>query len=189
MTVEQLIDQYGYLAILIGTFLEGETVLVLGGLAAQLGHLQLSNVIVAAFLGSFLGDQLYFFLGRTRGKSFIDRRPQWHGRIERMQRLLDRWGDGLVIGIRFLYGLRIAGPFLFGMGRISPLRFVILNMAGAALWASVVATLGFLFGHVAEWVFGDLEHYSMGLFVGVLVLAVAIWLVHRYRSRRAVHPN
>ena len=55
-----MIENYGYAAILVGTFLEGETILVLAGLAAQLGYLTLSGVILAAFLGSLSGDQLFF---------------------------------------------------------------------------------------------------------------------------------
>ena len=63
MTIEYLIQTYGYVAILVGTFLEGETVLVLGGLAAHQGYLQLPGVMLAAFAGTLIGDQLFFFLG------------------------------------------------------------------------------------------------------------------------------
>ena len=64
MTLQSLIDTYGYLAILVGTFFEGETILVLGGFAAYRGYLHLPWVIIAAFVGSLCGDQLFFFLGR-----------------------------------------------------------------------------------------------------------------------------
>jgi membrane protein DedA with SNARE-associated domain len=40
MTLESILDPYGYLAVLVGTFLEGETILVLGGFAAHRGYLQ-----------------------------------------------------------------------------------------------------------------------------------------------------
>ncbi len=66
MTLEILIRNYGYWAVLVGTFLEGETILVLGGLSAHLGYLKLPWVIAAAFCGTLPGDQLYFFLGRRR---------------------------------------------------------------------------------------------------------------------------
>ena len=62
MSLEQLIESYGYIVLVIGTFLEGETILVLGGIAAKLGYLQLYGVVLAAFIGSLAGDQLYFFL-------------------------------------------------------------------------------------------------------------------------------
>ena len=64
MTLEYLIHTYGYLAILLGTFIEGETVLIMGGLAAQLGYLRLPWVIAAAFVGAVSWDQLLFVAGR-----------------------------------------------------------------------------------------------------------------------------
>ena len=64
MSLTSLIEDYGYLALLIGTFLEGETILVLAGFAAQRGHLEIEWVIVVAFIGSFSGDQLFFYIGR-----------------------------------------------------------------------------------------------------------------------------
>ena len=60
MDLQGVIENYGYAAILIGTFLEGETILVLAGLAAHQGYLVLTWVILAAFLGSLCGDQLFF---------------------------------------------------------------------------------------------------------------------------------
>ena len=56
MTIESFIETYGYAAILIGTFLEGETILVLGGFAAHRGYLSLPWVIVAAFAGTLSGE-------------------------------------------------------------------------------------------------------------------------------------
>ena len=69
--VEELIQRFGYLAILVGTFLEGETVLLLGGFAAHRGYLDLVGVMAAAFAGSLTGDWLYFEIGRRKGMAFL----------------------------------------------------------------------------------------------------------------------
>ena len=61
--LESLLNEYGYPVLLIGTFLEGETILILGGMAAHLDYLSLGWVIACGFLGTLFGDQLYFFLG------------------------------------------------------------------------------------------------------------------------------
>lgn len=61
--METFLQTYGYWAILIGTFLEGETILVLGGLAAHMGYMDLTGVILTAFAGSLCGDQLFFLPG------------------------------------------------------------------------------------------------------------------------------
>jgi membrane protein DedA with SNARE-associated domain len=61
VTPENVIIQFGYPAILVGTFLEGETILVIAGMAAHRGYLDLPVVIGAAFIGTLFGDQLFFF--------------------------------------------------------------------------------------------------------------------------------
>lgn len=184
MSAEQLIEHYGYLAVLIGTFLEGETILVLAGLLAKLGHLSFSGVVLAAFAGSLLGDQLYFHLGRRYGRALLARRPQWQAKAERLDGLLVRWGALLVLGFRFLYGLRTVSPFAIGMSGFPALKFVMLNAGGAALWSLVIAGLGYLFGHGLELILGNLHQYRWLLIALVALAGAGIWLAHGWYSRR-----
>jgi membrane protein DedA with SNARE-associated domain len=107
MNLESIIETYGYLAISVGTFLEGETILVLGGFAAHQGYLALPGVIAAAFFGSLLGDQLFFYLGRTHSRKVLDKRPSWKLRAEKVHQLLERFNTPLILSFRFLYGAAI----------------------------------------------------------------------------------
>lgn len=182
MSLEQLISTYGYAAIGIGSLLEGETIVVLGGFSAHRGYLELPWVILAAFLGSLLGDQLYFYIGRAKGEGILERRPHWRARSERIFSLLHRHQDWLILGFRFLYGLRTVTPFLVGAAGISPVRFFALNMVGAAGWAVVVGVAGYLFGQVLEVLIGDLKHYELILF-GILVAVGVLAWVGRYLKK------
>lgn len=184
MTLETLVQDYGYPALFVGTFLEGETILVLGGLAAHLGYLDLGWVIAAGFAGTFCGDQLYYFLGRRHGTALLERKPGWQVRADRIFDLLQRHQLLLILGFRFLYGLRTVTPFLIGTSGIRPLTFLVLNSAGGAIWAATVVALGYLFGRAVETVIGDIKHYELEI-VGIVVLGgVAMWLTGRYRHRR-----
>lgn len=184
MTLAHLIDSYGYPAILIGTFLEGETILVLGGIAAKLGYLKLPWIIVCAFTGTILGDQLFFFLGRYKGQSFLDKRPIWQTRAARVHRIMERHRIPIILGFRFLYGLRTVTPFVIGMSRVPIFEFVILNIIGAILWATIVGSLGYAFGHGLELMLGDLRHYEMGILVIVLLAGLLLWLIRLVRGKR-----
>ena len=84
--LKHVIEQYGYIALFIGTFLEGETILLLAGFAAHSPefHLDLTWVIVAAFAGSLSGDQTAFFVGRYWGKKLMARSEKWRSRAERV---------------------------------------------------------------------------------------------------------
>ena len=75
MDLQSLVDTYGYLAIFVGAFLEGETIVAMGGFAAQNGYLDIRLVILAALFAGFLGDELFFFLGRYHGKRILARFP------------------------------------------------------------------------------------------------------------------
>src|SRR5258706_15565841 len=86
-----LIDSYGYLAVFIGSFLEGETILPLAGLAAYRGYLDLAIVIVLATVAGFLRDQFYFFFGRFNGPKVPPRYPRMQLPPQRFDPMLSRW--------------------------------------------------------------------------------------------------
>ena len=89
--VEALISDFGYVAVFIGTFLEGETILALGGLAAAHGYLSFWTIVGVAIAGAFLGDQACFFFGRRYGPGILRRFPKLAAKAPRVQRILRRW--------------------------------------------------------------------------------------------------
>ena len=184
MTLESLISTYGYGAILVGTFVEGETVLVLGGFAAHRGYLELPWVILAAFVGSLCGDQLFFFLGRRHSHFILERRPAFKGKMERANRLITRFQTPLILGFRFLYGLRSVMPFALGVSSVAVLKFVVLNAIGALVWAIGVAVGGYVFGNALELVMGNLKHYEFRLFGAIAITGIVIWALYFYRNRQ-----
>ncbi|MBN1473059.1 MAG: DedA family protein [Syntrophaceae bacterium] len=184
MSLEMLISTYGYPSVAVGTFFEGEIVLVLAGFAAHRGYLSLSWVIVCAFLGTLCGDQLYFHLGRLKGTKFLDKRPQWKSRSARVFELMHKHPLLLVLGFRFVYGLRTITPFLLGTSGISSLRFFIWNSLGACVWAILIGVSGYLFGHALELLIGDIKRYELYLFIALAVSGAIIWSIHQLRKKR-----
>ena len=180
-----LIQQYGYYAVFVGAFLEGETILALAGLAAHRGYLDFLTVTVLAGIAGFLGDQFFFFLGRTRGAQILARFPDARARAHRFDDLLARWHAPLIVGIRFLYGFRILGPVLLGMGRCPSWKFVVYNAIGAAIWAPLIAGLGYVFGNMLEAVLTDVKRIELFVFAGVIVVGTVLLAVHFYRARHA----
>lgn len=184
MNLQSFIDTYGYAAVLVGTFFEGETVLVLGGFTAHRGYLHLPWVILAAFIGSLCGDQLFFFLGRWHNQSVLAKRPSWKLRVDKAQRLLGRYRTLLVLTFRFMYGLRTVAPFVIGMSTVPTAQFVFLNAVGALVWAILVGLGGYLFGSALESIFGNLKHYEVQILGAIAVIGGFVWVLHFYRRRR-----
>jgi membrane protein DedA with SNARE-associated domain len=191
MTLESFIGTYGYLAVVVGTFVEGETVLVMGGFAAHQGYMKLPWVIVSAFVGTLAGDQLFFFLGRLHGQTFLAKRPSWQVRADKVDKLLAYYKIPVLLGFRFLYGMRTVTPFVIGMSRVSTRLFILLNTASAAVWAVVVGTGGYLFGGVLQLVIGDIKQYEHEALLAIAFIGILIWSIHSYRRRlrKATHPG
>jgi membrane protein DedA with SNARE-associated domain len=184
MSLPDLLDSYGYVALFGGALLEGETLLVLAGFAAHEGYMSLPLVVFIAFIGGTLGDQVFFFVGRRYGRALIARFPSWTPRVVQVNALLARYHAGLIIGVRFMYGLRIIGPIVIGASGVPAARFVVFNVIGAAIWAPLIAGIGYLFGHALRLFITDLGHYELIGLLLILAIAALVGLAQRIRIRR-----
>lgn len=187
MTLESAIATYGYAAIMLGVFVEGEAIVLTAGFLAQQGLLELHWVMTASVVGSILTYQFYFLLGRTKGKAVLSRRPGWQPRVERTRHLLERYDLLVIIIYRGLFGLRAITPFALGMTGISYLRFSLVDLAPALAWGIGVSWAGFVLGRGAEKLLGDLvEDYTLwlaGAAVLIGLVVVGLYARHRIRSR------
>jgi membrane protein DedA with SNARE-associated domain len=187
--IAELVRQYGYYAVAAGTFLEGETVLVAAGFAAHRGWLDLPWVVAIAFAASAAGDQLCFLLGRRYGARLMRRFPSLQEKIPLVERLMGKYPRFLIVGMRFMYGLRLAGPFVMGASRIPATRFVTLNLLGAASWATLIATIGWYFGAALESVSGTIKHFEESVLLAILAAGAAWWAVRRLMRRKRKVPS
>jgi membrane protein DedA with SNARE-associated domain len=141
-------------------------------------------VILIAFAGSALGDQIYFFLGRRYGRAILGRFPRWQPRAARVDALLRRFQAPLIVVLRFLYGLRTVGPIAVGMSHVTTLRFILFDMLGALIWAPLVASVGYLFGSALELLLADVRRYEEAALWGFALMGAAVWVGYRLRERR-----
>ncbi|HJW52532.1 MAG TPA: DedA family protein [Burkholderiaceae bacterium] len=182
-----LVAQYGLFAVLLGCILEGEAVLLLASASAHLGMLDIRAVVAVAATGAFIGDNLFFLLGRHWGVHVTEHVP-WLARVvPRVDRMLARWRWGAVVVLRFTYGLRTGGPMLLGAGTMPLWEFVAANALGAAIWAVVIATIGYTAGQAIEGLLGNVAHVEklvLGLVIAIALAAIIIRALLRRRSTR-----
>ncbi|ECF7001353.1 DedA family protein [Salmonella enterica] len=182
MDINTLITHYGYAALVIGSMAEGETVTLLGGVAAHQGLLKFPLVAAAVALGGMMGDQLLYLLGRCYGGKILRRFPRYHTKIRRAQKMIQRHPYLFVIGTRFMYGFRVVGPLLIGASRLPPKIFLPLNIVGALIWALLFTTLGYLGGEViAPWLHDLDQHLRHGVW---LILAIVLVVGGRWWLKR-----
>jgi membrane protein DedA with SNARE-associated domain len=184
MDLPSLLHQYGYLLIFFGTFAEGETLLVLGGYFAHRGYLDLGGVMATAFVAAVCGDQLFFHIGRNHAARLFERFPRLHDKVRIAVHRAERHQNLVVLGMRFLWGLRIALPLAMGMTRMNGVKFFWLNLLSAGVWAVLFSLLGFgtsqLFSHFVD----DLHRYELWIAGGLLTLGAVVLGVRWMSARR-----
>jgi membrane protein DedA with SNARE-associated domain len=183
MSIEEMIARYGYFALFAGVVIEGETVLIAASFAAHQGYLQVPWVIAVAFMGAIAGDQFYFFLGREKGRNFLKSRPLWQMRLDKMESLLQRHHRPVIVGFRFIYGLRSIAPFAIGMSEIRTVSFILFDAISALAWSLVMGGFGFLLGTILEALLVDVKRYERQVLLAVLVTGGLIWMTWYLRKR------
>lgn len=184
MTLETWIAEYGYWATWLGGAVESETVVLLAGLAAHRGLLDLRGVIVVAALGTFSANQALFHVGRAHGHALLARFPRLQPRAQRVLEFAHRHRRTLVLLYHFTVGIRAMTPFVLGMSRVRPLRFALVDGLVTALWISVLAGAGFWLGDALTRLLPEIARAERLLFAGILALGVLAWLARRAWNRR-----
>lgn len=189
--MEASIARYGYVGIFIGTFLEGETTVVLGGIFSKLGYLDLRKVIFWAFLGTLAGDFTFFALGRFFGRAIIERFRFLRARVPLANAIMLKYGNPIVFLVRFLVGIRGLVLLLLGCTDMRIRKFLLLSTANSLLWSIGISLLGYAFGKIL-YVFihhiQKYEYYAMPAIV-ILVLIVAVIYRHIVKEREKAYGD
>ncbi len=196
--IEHILSLSGWLALLIvfavpalessvflGFFFPGETALILGGVLASYHRVSLWAVLVAGISGAIIGDSVGYLVGREYGPRLLQARPFRRflkpRRIEQAQEYLTRRGGRAVFFGRFTAALRVLVPGLAGMARMRYRVFLPFNVAGGAIWGTIMVMLGYLAG--ASW--KQVAHYATQVGIALFVVVVlALLLGHLLRSAR-----
>ncbi|MDR2076845.1 MAG: DedA family protein [Desulfovibrio sp.] len=180
---KELLSRYGYLVILIWTFLEGETIVIIAGIFAPQLQLTPWFIALAAFGGSFLSDQIMFSLGRYKGPAVLTLFPRIGAKIDKAAALFKKYDNALILGFRFVYGVRNVTPILLGISGVSHKKFFCLNAIGASVWALVFSFGGYYAGKAFMRIMDQVGHGIFYFLLLLVALALAVWFL---RSRRAI---
>ena len=185
MDLGSFIAQYGYIGIALGCMLEGETIAVLGGMAANT-YLSLPIVYLMAFLGTWLWDSALFLIGHRYGAQITRRFSRYQNKIDKVELMIKKYDLLAIIGLRFLYGLRTVGPLAIGISKINILRFIICNAVGSALWSSIFITIGYTAGKVFQEQISKLGQHLIPIIIIAIIIFI-IFLIIRILISRYTH--
>jgi membrane protein DedA with SNARE-associated domain len=185
MGIQQLIIRHGLLAVLLGAAFEGDFTLILAGVVAHLGFFPFPLAVAVGALGSFVGDSIWYGLGRFRGPRF--RAGRIYRRVgPKIQRLAERFGPWQLLLARFVYGTKAASMVFWGLHGLKFRRFAPIDAIGCVLGTAVFSGLGYLVSGSATLLLGRVRRVQLWLLGAVLVGAVLVLIIH-LTARRELH--
>jgi membrane protein DedA with SNARE-associated domain len=141
-----LLKTYGYIILFVWSIAEGETGLIMAGILSHTGDMNLFLAIFIAGLGGFVGDQIYFYIGRFN-KSYVHRKFKGQRRkVALAHILLKKYGWPIIFLQRYMYGMRTIIPISIGLTRYNAKTFALINLISAWCWAAVTIVSAWYFG-------------------------------------------
>ncbi|MBI0435021.1 DedA family protein [Roseomonas sp. KE0001] len=169
-----------YLAAAAWAFFEGETFVLLAAAAGQAtGLINPWFLMISVWIGSFLGDQLWFTLGQRYGVRALRKLPAAERKVAKALRFLERYGTLFVLTFRFVYGVRNVASAACGIAGMKHSRFAILNFIAAGLWAGSFVAAGW---YAVAWLGEEYTSYAL-MGIGALVVCFLAYKVVRLWRR------
>ena len=171
----------------VGFFLPGDSLLVVSGLFAAAGKLNIALVLIAFFLGSVIGDSTGYWTGRAMGKTIFNRENSFifkPSRVEKARRFFEKYGAKTIILARFVPIVRTFAPIVIGATEMPYARFLTFSILGGALWIFSMVLLGYFVGGLIETAFGiRLEDHIEKVVIVVVLLSILPPVIEFFKSR------
>jgi len=174
----------------IGLIAPGELAVILGGVAAGQGQVELVPLIALVWVCAVAGDTLSYVLGRRLGREFMlehgHRIRLTPDRLERVERYFAKHGGKTILFGRFIGWVRALAPFIAGASRMPARRFLPATIVAAGLWAVACTLLGYMFWNSLDHAIELARQGSFAIAGGVALAVAGAFAVKRLKRRRSV---
>jgi membrane protein DedA with SNARE-associated domain len=168
-----------------------EVVMPFAGFIASQGTFNLILVIIVSTLGSIIGSLLSYYIGKRWGTHLVEKYGKYVlinvDDLERTEHWFERRGEVTIFFSRLIPVVRHLISLVAGVAEMDVKRFIIYTIAGAAIWNSITAYLGYYLGQNYELVTKYTEEISYGVVV-VIIIGI-IWYIARHLLKRHKQKN
>lgn len=186
---KQFLSLLGYLAVLIGTIVEGETVLFVSCIFCGMGYMSLPGIILMATIGGSAGDNIYFHLVRGNTDKVIAKSKRLQAWYPWIKKMVDTYGGWAVLPSRFLIGLRTAIALVCSSGHMSPVKFGLINLLSAFLWSTFFCCAIYYGGETFKYYFESFKKIWIIVMPCAILLIIIAFLVKRRFSSSLSEPG
>ncbi|HEX8492647.1 MAG TPA: VTT domain-containing protein [Pyrinomonadaceae bacterium] len=171
-----------------GFFLPGDSLLVVAGLFAAKGDLNVFILLITLFVAAVVGDAVGYYTGLKMGQRIFTRQKSLFFKPSHLQKaneFYDKYGGKTIIIARFVPIVRTFAPIVAGAAKMPYRRFVIFNVVGGFLWVFSMILAGYFLGSTLKSRFGiDLDKHIEWVVIIVVALSLIPIAVEFIKSRR-----
>lgn len=180
----------------VGFFLPGDSLLVVAGLFAAAGKLDLTILMVSLFIAAVVGDTVGYYTGRKMGRTlFTKPKSRFFNpkHIQKAHAFYEKHGGKTIVIARFVPIVRTFAPIVAGAAEMTYRNFIIYNVFGGLFWIVSMLLAGYFLGGLVEQfmrnVFGIegflLEDHIDKVVIVVVLLSILPIIIEFIKARRA----
>lgn len=182
-----MLIRYGIFAVFFGSMVEGDAMPVMSGVVAHLGYFSFWEALTASIGGMFLGDCLWYWLGRGFGRK-IEKTNFYQKHLPKAEKFIGTIGVWQILAARVIYGTRNATMLFWGIKKLNFAKFAAIDILGCLIWGTILASLGYFLSFSAERIIGDVKQLELGvlsliLFAITLIISIKFIINKRFGEK------
>lgn len=180
----ELLKEYGYIILFVWCIMEGEMALIMAGILAHTTHMHIALAIFVAGLGGFVGDQIYFYLGRYNKKYIAKRLHTQRRKFAVAHIMLKKYGWPIIFLQRYMYGFRVIIPLCIGLTGYDAKKYAFINLISAWCWAAITTIPAWILGeHILVLLQKAKEHWCVAIPVVAIFMGLLIYTFKRIENK------
>ena len=193
----KMLAEHVYIILFISLILEfaalplpGETMMVAAGVIAYNGYGNYYGMLIASALGTIIGMQFSYEIGKRLGTKAINKFGKYIGlteeRMNKASEIFNKHGNIVIIVAYFLPGVRHIMGYFSGITKIDVKRFHIYSTVGGVFWVLTFISLGYILGPSAERFSDEIHKYGILLFALFVVVFVVYFVIKKMKKKKVM---
>ena len=180
----KLLIEYGYIILFVWCIMEGEMALIMAGILSHQTHMHIALAIFVAGLGGFVGDQIYFYLGRYNKKYIAKKLHTQRRKFAIAHIMLKKYGWPIIFIQRYMYGFRVIIPLTIGLTGYSAKKYALINLISAWCWATITIIPAWVLGeHILDILHKAKEHWYVAVPIVAVFLGALLYGFKRIENK------
>ncbi len=178
--------------LMVGFFLPGDSLIVIAGLFAAKGDLNIFYLIILLSIAAIAGDSAGYWIGKKAGHALFHKRESRFFRRKHLiatQNFYERHGGKTIFLARFVPIIRTFAPVVAGIADMDYKKFLSYNVFGGIFWVASMALIGYFLGSVIPNIEDNIHYVALIIIVLSFIPIVIEYIKHKHKTYKIKHPE